>query len=246
MFVKRKFYPERTKVIFFDLEYFVPHSDRNRDTPSGMRFSPHMDGHKVLGGCFLTYFPLEDRIGKRCAFWEWSVGDERSVLTAIYKLLEAEWKSYSHPTQAGALMLAGIGISHSDVPCLMARTAAHRVAEEHRLYDVIYGCRQLDLSVATFCQFSFNKRYYSFPKKKSELYQKYVNGKRMDSGKSVWDAYESRDFSAIEDRCAEEVDDCLAIYKAMFDLKTSQDSDLKRLRRLESTNLREPDQINSD
>ena len=233
MLINRKFFPDRTKVIFFDLEYYVPHSDRDRSVPSGMRFSPHMDGHKVLGGSFLTYFPMEDRVGKKCNFWEWNIGDERGVLTAIYDLFETEWKSFLHPEQAGALMLSGIGISHSDVPCLMTRIVAHEVADKNRLYDVIYGCRQLDLSVATFCQFSFNNSYFSFPKKKSELYQKYLNGKRMESGKSVWDAYEAQDFSAIENRCVEEVNDCLAIYKAMFDIKKSQDSDLKRLKRME-------------
>lgn len=235
MLIRRKFFPERTKIIFFDLEYYVPPVDRKRPTFSGMSFSPHMEGHKVLGGSFLTYYPIEDRIGKRLNFWEWNIGDERGVLEAIYKNLEAEWKSYSHPEQAGALMLSGIGISHSDVPCLMARMAKYDLAKASRIYDVIYGCRQVDLSVATFCQFSFNKGYFSFPKKKMELYQKYIDGKKIDSGKSVWDAYESKDFSAIESRCSDEVDDCLNIYKAMFDLRKARDSEFRRLKHLEKS-----------
>lgn len=232
MLVNRKFFPERTKVVFFDLEYYVPHADRNRSTPSGMRFSPMISGHKLLGGNFLTYFPIEDRIGKKFDFWEWKIGSERGVLQAIYDHLQAEWRSLLHPEQAGALMLSGIGISHSDIPCLMARMDAHEIAETEQLYDMIYGCRQLDLSVATFCQFSFNNKYFSYPKTKLQLYQKYIDGKKMDSGKSVWDTYENGDYSSIENRCLEEVEDCLAIYKAMFDIKKAQDFDLKRLKRL--------------
>lgn len=232
----RKFFPKRTKVIFFDLEYYVPREDRERPAPSGMRFSPHIKGHKVLGGNFLTYFPMEDRIGTRRNLWEWGLGDERGVLDAIYKHLEEEWKTFLHREQAGSLMLSGIGISHSDIPCLMARMAAHDIAEKERLYDVIYGCRQIDLSLATFCQFSFNRNYFSYPKTKLQLYQKYINGKRMESGRTVWNAYEEQDFSTIEQRCTEEVDDCLAIYKAMFDLKKAQDWELRRLRRMEKIN----------
>ena len=113
MLINRKFFPDRTKVIFFDLEYYVPHSDRDRSVPSGMRFSPHMDGHKVLGGSFLTYFPMEDRVGKKCNFWEWNIGDELGVLTAIYDLFETEWKSFLHPEQAGALKRSAMHLFHA-------------------------------------------------------------------------------------------------------------------------------------
>ena len=116
-----RFYPEKSKIVFLDLEYFVPANDRQRKTPSGMTFSPVLPGHKILGGTFLTYYPMQDKVGKRNKFWEWQLGSETKVLQSIYDLLEREWKSIETKDQAGSLMLSGIGISHSDVPSLLTR-----------------------------------------------------------------------------------------------------------------------------
>jgi aconitase B len=66
-----------------------------------------------------------------------------------------------------------------------------------------------------------------------ELYQKYLSGKKMESGTSVWDLYEQKNYAAIEARCTEEIDDALFIYKSMFDLKKEQDASLNRLKRLD-------------
>jgi hypothetical protein len=228
-----QFYPEKTKIVFFDLEYFVPAKDRQRKTPSGMTFSPVLPGHKILGGTFLTYYPKQDRLGKRNKFWEWDLGTETNVLQAIFDFLQQEWKSIEAKDQAGSLMLSGIGISHSDVPSLLTRLTACSIADNARIFDLICGCRQIDLSTATFCQFSFNHTYFAYPKKKSELYQKYLNGKKMNTGKSVWEHYESGNYQQIESRSNEEIDDALAIYKSMFDLKKKNDASLKRLKLLE-------------
>ena len=228
-----RFYPEKTKIIFFDLEYYVPSTDRERKSPSGMTFSPVIPGHKILGGTFLTYYPMQDRIAKRRSIWEWLVGDEESVLREIFELLQQEWRSIEANDQAASLMLAGIGISHSDIPSLLAKLLPSKVAEKHRIFDLLSGCRQIDLSVATYSQFAFNKSYFSYPKSKSALYQKYLSGKRLDTGKTVWEMYEAGDFGAIEHRCAEEVDDALVIYKAMIDKKKENDRSLRRLKKLE-------------
>ncbi len=231
-----RFYPDKTKVIFFDLEYYVPLSDRDRATPGGMTFSPMLAGHKILGGYFLTYYPMQDRIGKRHEFWEWNEGSESNLLARIFELLEREWHSIEVKDQAGSLMLAGIGISHSDVPVLLARLIANATSHSARIFDLLFGCRQIDLSTATYCQFSFNQSYFAYPKTKSALYQKYLEGKKLESGKSVWDLYENNCFNEIAARCRSEVDDALAIYKQMFDLKKKNDRSLERLKKLEKAN----------
>jgi len=231
-----KFYPDKTKIIFFDLEYYVPAKDRQRKTPGGLTFSPVLPGHKILGGTFLIYYPMQDRIGKRSDIWEWNLGSERQVLRDIFEMLQREMNSIEAKDQAGTLMLSGIGISHSDVPALLARLSSSSIADHHKIYDLLCGCRQIDLSTATYCQFSFNQPYFAYPKTKWALYQKYLDGKKLESGKSVWDLYESKSFSAIERRCREEVNDALAIYKIMFDLKRRNDQSLKRLKRLEKAN----------
>lgn len=130
-------------------------------------------------------------------------------------------------------MLAGIGISHSDIPALLARMISTRVAPPENVHDLICGCRQIDLSVATYSQFSFNQGYFSYPKTKAALYQKYLVNQKMESGTTVWDAYDAENYQAIESRCKQEIVDMLAIYKAMVDLRKRTDSSLKRLKRLE-------------
>ncbi|MBR7793452.1 hypothetical protein KDM87_12670 [Undibacterium sp. FT147W] len=198
-----------------------------------MMFSPVLPGHKILGGSFQTYYPMQDRVGKKHNIWEWNLGGEEAVLREIFQLFQQEWRSIEAKDQAGSLMLAGIGISHSDVPALLARLSSSSIASQDRIYDLLCGCRQIDLSTATYCQFSFNQAYFSYPKTKSALYQKYLNGKKLESGKSVWDMYESKDFSSIESRCSEETDDALAIYKAMFDIKKKNDRSIARLKKLD-------------
>lgn len=228
-----KFYPEKTKIVFFDLEYYVPPSDRERKTTSGMLFSPHLDGHKILGGSFTTYYPFLDKSENPVGFWEWSLGSEEVVVKAIFRHLEDQWKSIEAKNRAGSLMLGGIGISHSDVAVLLVRCMAHSVAEPSRIHDVLFGCRQIDLSLTTYCQFSFNKAYFSYPKSKSQLYQKYLGSGPLESGKSVWDMYEKTEYKLIEQRCDEEVETSLAIYKGMFKAKAENVKSLKKLKKLE-------------
>ena len=60
----------------------------------------------------------------------------------------------------------------------------------------------------------------------------------MDTGKSVWELYETGNFQQIESRSNEEIDDAMAIYKSMFDIKKQQDASLKRLKLLEKADKR--------
>lgn len=232
MRVERRFFPDRTRILFFDLEYYVPPEDRARPAPGGMRFSPHLPSHRLLGGAFLSYLPMLDRVASRHEFWTWSHADEASMLRALCAHLQAEWKPYADPRQEGTPILAGIGIGHSDVPCLAARIALHGTMDPVRAHDLLYGCRQLDLGVACFGQFALNHPYFAYPKTKRQLYEKYADGKRIDPGRAVWDLYDRGDHAAIEARCREEVEDALAIYRAMCEAKHRTDAGLKRLKQL--------------
>lgn len=71
-------YPDKTKVIFFDLEYFVPAEARGRKSPGGMSFSPVSSGHKVLGGTFQTFYPILNELMPARQIWEWNAGSERT------------------------------------------------------------------------------------------------------------------------------------------------------------------------
>lgn len=196
-----------------------------------MSFSPYLPGHKIMGGVVQTYLPMQDRLEPPRRFWGWELGSEAAVLHALYQHLDAQWRSISK--QSGGLMLAGIGISHSDIPALLARMVAADVAPPQTVHDLLCGCRQIDLSVATFCQFAFNQSYFAYPKTKAQLYQKYIPERKMESGTRVWDAYDAGAFPAIESRCQQEIDDMVAIYKAMVVLRKRTDGGLKRLKRFE-------------
>lgn len=228
-----RFFPERTKLLFFDLEYYVPCAARSRKSLTGMLFAPSLPGHKILGGTFQCYYPMLDRLDPPVQLWEWHYGSEHALLRAIYGLLRTQWKSIAAKAGMGSLMLGGIGISHSDVPALLWKLRSHKVAAEDETYDTLCGCRQIDLTTATFSQFAFNTGYFAYPKSKSHLYQKYLAGKQVASGKVVWQAYEDRNFTAIEARSTEEVADAVAIYKSMVELKKRTDSDLRRLKKIE-------------
>ncbi len=226
-----KFYPETTKVVFFDLEYYVPNQLRNRKTPHGMIFNPILKEHKVLGGVFQVYYPMLDKLNPPIEIWEWnSNNDEKEVLSKIWQFFVKEWKPLQK-NKLGSLMVAGVGIAHSDMPVLLTKLIQQNIDSHEKIYDLITGCRQIDLSSATYAQFSSNHKYFSYPKSKRELYQKYLEGKKMESGKSVWDMYDDGKFDLIEQRTLEEINDTIAIYKAMFDLKTKQKNEVTWLKR---------------
>lgn len=233
-------FPESTKIVFFDLEYYVPLEDRSRKAPSSMKFSPYLPGHKILGGMFQTYFPMTDELRPAVPIWEWKVGSEKRVLEETLSLLKREWKGLERGDR-GSLMLCGIGISHSDVPALLAKMNTSLIDLPTRIYDCLCGCRQIDLSTATYCQFSSKTRYFSYPKSKAALYNKYlVEPANVAPGTSVWDDYEAGRFGAIEARTQLEVDHTVTIYKRMFDIRRETESIAARLKKLQKLGVIPP------
>lgn len=226
-------FPDTTKIVFFDLEYFVPQESRERKAPGGMKFSPLLPGHRILGGTFQTYLPMLDQLEPAKQIWEWRAGSERAVLQQILDLLKGEWRNIEKKPDLGSLMLCGIGISHSDVPALAAKMIAYELESPVRIHDLLYGCRQIDLTTATYCQFSFNTAYFSYPKSKAHLYHKYLGAKSLEPGTAVWQNFEAGNFNAIEARTLSEVWDSVAIYKQMVVTKKQEDRKLARLKKLE-------------
>jgi hypothetical protein len=226
-------FPDKTKIVFFDLEYFVPPDSRERKAPGGMKFSPHLPGHRILGGTFQTYFPMLDKLEPAKQIWEWRAGSEKQVLQQTLDLLKAEWREIEKKPDLGSLMLCGVGISHSDIPALLAKTVAHELDSPVRIHDLLCGCRQIDLTTATYAQFSFNNAYFAYPKSKAHLYQKYLGTKGVGSGTVVWELFEKGNYAAIEARALSEVWDSVAIYKQMVMTKKQEDRKLARLKKLE-------------
>jgi hypothetical protein len=228
-----QFFPEETKLVFFDLEYYIPEASRLRKTPGGLKFSPLLPNHRILGGTFQTFYPMLDRLDAPIAIWEWRQGSERQVLHEIFTFLQAEWRRVMARKDHGSLILCGIGISHSDVPALLARMWAYKISEPTEIWDILCGCRQIDLATAPLCQFSSRHAYFAYPKTKADLYQKYLPAKAAERLPFVWDQFDRKDFPGIEQRNLCEVRDTIAIYRAMFDLRARTNHDLHRLKRLD-------------
>jgi len=228
-----RFTPDTIRIVFFDLEYYTPPEDRDRETPGAMKFCPVLPGHKIIGGVFQVYYPMLDKLGEPVKIWEWELGSEEAVLKRIFDFLKKQWRCFEKDPTRGSLMLGGIGISRSDVPALFTRMTALSIGTPEQIFHLLYGCQQIDLSTATFCQFAFNHAYFAYPKPKSSLYQKYLNGKLVISGLEVLNHYDQSAFTEIESRTLDEIKDMVSIYKAMFDLKHKTDESLRRLKTIE-------------
>lgn len=225
-------FPERhTKVIFLDLEYYVPQADREARGPGGISYSPYKEGHKIIGGVFQTYLSKRAHTYPAKGYWEWKQGSEQRVLAAILRHLEEEWAPLRGTKDACSLVLAGIGITHSDIPVLMARLLHYQLAKPEDLFDLLYGARCIDFSTLAITQYKASSQHLAYPKSKADLYQKCRGGTVMDSSTSVWDLYDARQFGSIERRCRTEVDDCLMVYKAIMDLAAEQHEALKKYKR---------------
>ena len=218
-----------TKILFFDLEYYVPKGDRERNIKSGLSFSPVLSEHKLLGGCFQFYYPIKNVAEHKIHHvWEWRESSEEQVVKLIYKKFQKLWKG--HKPGMASPMVCGIGISHSDIPVLFSKMIQYKVDSPENIFDLLYGTRQIDLSSIVACQFSSKHNYLFYPKTKSELYRKYYPQaqKYMEKGTSVWGMYENRNFEAIENRTKLEIIDTLKIYKKIFETRKRIENQLKQ------------------
>lgn len=225
-------FPDKhTKVIFLDLEYYVPQTDRAARSSGGMNYSPYKEGHKIIGGVFQTYYSKLREAQPPKAFWEWELKTERAVLAAILRHLVQEWEPLRRTKDACSLVLSGIGITHSDVPVLMARLLHYQLAKAEDLFGLLYGARCIDLSTLAITQFKVTSPHLAYPKSKAHLYQKYQVGSTLDRATSVWKHYDAHQYDSIEDRCRTEVADCMDIYKAIMDRAAQQQEEIKNYRR---------------
>ena len=67
-----QYYPEKTQILFFDLEFYVPENDR--EGRLGLKANPYKNGHFLIGGTFLRYFPLlnHEKNNIKKEFWIWN------------------------------------------------------------------------------------------------------------------------------------------------------------------------------
>ncbi len=112
------FDPRFTEVIYFDIECYVPPSERQQ-SKSSMKFNPCKAQDFVLGGVFRRAFPLQNRIEPPIEIWNWEAGKEHITILEIYNFFKQSWKLIEQKTdQNPDLILIGTGISRHDIPTL--------------------------------------------------------------------------------------------------------------------------------
>ena len=210
-----KQYPELTQVTIFDLEFYVPLSDRESER-SDLRANPFREGHFLMGGTFLDWFPLVDDPDdppqpEGC--WIWDHEDsEFLLLKTIYQRFLDHWALATKKHDQCDPIVVGIGISRVDIGYLFARCLQLEIATPEELFRVFYQLRIIDLENAGLAVFKSKNRLL-YPKSTKELLNKSGIEKARKPGMAVWDAYDSEDFGSIEDRTTEEVIDMYFVYR---------------------------------
>ncbi|WP_237443785.1 hypothetical protein [Sinobacterium norvegicum] len=199
----------KCRVILFDLEFYVPEAGRDK---SGFCYNPWDKRCKLIGGSFLPANPEKDLSKtsnnpkrKVKSFWLWDYKSERELLEAIYKLLRTTCGLVinAHEGRVSPIM-CGIGISSSDVPILFELFKRYKILSNAEAFEFQNMFRILDISQLSIATFN-NSNDFLYPKTKSLILQKYMPGKKFESGKSVWDLYDANEYDSIVDRVIDEV-----------------------------------------
>ncbi|TMP13706.1 hypothetical protein CWC04_18610 [Pseudoalteromonas sp. S2893] len=233
----------KCRIVFFDLEFYVPESSRVK---TGLCYNPWDKKCKLLGGSFLVANPENDFqisegevLKKTESFWLWDFKDERELLVTIYELLKKALLVVHNAHQKRVSpLLCGIGISSSDVPILIELFKRYQILSNAEAFKFQSHFRVIDLSQLAIACFN-NSNEYLYPKVKNDLLRKYIPNKNFASGKSVWNLYETGKYGEINSRVVEEIAATHALYKYIL----SDYRKFKRLEKNDKTNFKLEDQV---
>jgi hypothetical protein len=228
--------PEKCKVVFFDLEFYVPEKSR---TASGFCYNPWDKDCSFIGGSFLVANPVRDFnipkseiLSKTKSFWLWEHATEKAMLERIYALLKAvsDQVKNAHDGAVSAI-LCGIGITSSDVPILFELFKRFQILSNQEAFVLQNSFRVIDLSQLVIGTFN-NPGNLLYPKSKNHILNKYMYGTKFASGKSVWELYEAKNHAEIQSRVLDEVYSTHKCYELI-------QSEFESFKRLEASNKRQ-------
>lgn len=225
----------KCRVVFFDLEFYVPESFRSR---TGFCYNPWEKGCKILGGSFLSANPEKDfglsdsDVNKRTkSVWLWEHGSEKELLQEIYGILKNAYDIVRNAHEgAVSPILCGIGITSSDVPILFELFKRFNILSNAEAFSFQNGFRTVDLSQLAIATFN-NHNDFLYPKTKGIILNKFLPSTTFETGKSVWELYEMKNYESIQARVLEEV---AATYRCYELIK----SDIKKFKSLELNHKR--------
>lgn len=199
----------QTRIIFFDLEFYVPEKNRKEQ---GFSYNPWHKDSIFLGGSYVISLgtrdqinPLDDELRKRIkSHWIWDSKNEKDLVSKFYKLFSSQINSCLEFNQGISPLVCGIGIQGSDIPVLLALFRKYDYLSDQDAFVFENYLRILDLSVLGISFFS-NKTYFMYPKKKNELLNKFFKDQVFESGTSVWGSFEQKNYYEISQRNLNEV-----------------------------------------
>jgi len=211
-----KFDPSITEIIFFDLEWYVP-PDQRESKGASMIANPNKEGQMLLGGVFAKLFPLKEKINdiKYDHFWLWKENDEEDLVRKMYNYVKNEWRNFegTHWSQAD-LILCGQGTSRFDVPVLYIKSFDYEVDSEDEIFYTFFKTKQVDLSNVAIPLIWADVMY---PSNWNLISTRFKFKKLKESGASVWDMYDTRQYGEIEKRTEQEVRDCVNLYDMIIE-----------------------------
>lgn len=225
----------KCRIIFFDLEFYVPESSR---VEHGLCYNPWDKSCKLLGGAFLianpgSDFDVTDKYldSKTKSLWLWQHNSERDLLLKVYQILKKaeETVSNAHDNRLSPL-LCGIGISSSDTPILFELFKRYQILSNIEAFKLQSRFRSIDLSQLAITMFN-NSNHFLYPKTKNVILNKYFRDVKFDKSESVWELYENNDFKSIESRTRDEVFYTHKCYEKIY-------ADILKFKNLEKYDIR--------
>ena len=234
---------ERCRIIFFDLEFYVPEDSR---VQNGFCYNPWNKKCKFLGGSFYITSPSsgfsrpdEKTKSKIKSLWLWNHESEKALLVKIYELLKNTLE-IATTKNAGNVspLFCGIGITTSDVPILFELFKRYKILSNTEAFTFQTKFRSIDLSQLAIPVFK-NSNNFLYPKTKKDLLTKYFDNKKIEDGRNVWELFEAKKHQEIEDRVEDEI---MCTYISYKSLK----SDFYKYKSLERSNKRRLDLIKKE
>ncbi len=205
------FDPKFTEVIHLDIEGYVPQQDRIQ-RQSSMFANPGNPSHFLLGGVLCREFPLRKTVPEFTHVWNWKEAEEVDTLRKIYDYFRESWglldgKTREHPD----LIVMGIGISRFDIPALFTRSVLKQIDTVENLFETYLKTKIVDLGDVGIPLFTRNQEPVLYPKTANALAARLGIREVKESGKTVWEMYDSGDFDGIRNRTAHEVEVAMKI-----------------------------------
>ena len=210
-----QYYPEKTQIIFFDLEFYVPKEDR--EGRMGLKANPYRKDHFLIGGTFYRYFPLiksrnHDSIKE---FWIWNYKDEKEMMEEIISFIEESWNIIYKKDNQAELFYSGIGISRVDIQYLFARAKYFKIKTEEELFNFFYKGRFLDFETIVIPYFKCKDNMMK-TKSTKDIISKFKIERERGPSDSIWDYYDAQEYDKIRERNFNEVSDLPVMYKAIL------------------------------